>query len=56
MGFLAGVISDRLRAKFKPTDKVWTPQRAPESKPMPKDGSVQGIRLSSGRRSYVKKK
>lgn len=53
MGFLHGVISDRLRKKFHPSDRVWTPKRPPESKPMPKTG-VEGIRLSSGRRKAKK--
>lgn len=45
MRFLSGPISDRLRQKFAPSDKVWTPKRPPESKPMPKKGVV-GIALS----------
>jgi hypothetical protein len=49
MGFLHGVISDRLRAKFSPSDRVWTPKRLKDSLPMPKKG-VQGVKLSSGQR------
>jgi hypothetical protein len=53
MGILHGIISDRLRKKFHPSNTVWTPKRAPESKPMPKKG-VEGIQLSSGRRKKAK--
>jgi hypothetical protein len=48
MKALSGPISDRLRKIFSPSDKAWTPQRPPESIPMPKQG-VQGI--SFGRKS-----
>lgn len=41
---LSGVISDKLRKKFPPSDTVWTPKRPPDSKPMPKKG-VKGIPL-----------
>lgn len=49
MQFLKGVISDRLRQKFHPSDTVWTPKRISDSTPMPKSG-VKGVRLSDGRR------
>jgi hypothetical protein len=53
MGFLSGVISDRLRKAFSPSDTVWTPQRPKESTPMPKKG-VKGVAL--GGRPGRKKK
>lgn len=47
-----GPITDKLLKIFKSSDKAWTYRRPSreESKPMPRDGSVQGIKLSSGRR------
>lgn len=51
MGFLSGLISDRLRARFT-TDQILANPRQPDSKPMPKKG-VEGIKLTG--RSTKKK-
>lgn len=49
---LHGVISDRLRAMFKPGDKGWNPPRdAPPSKPLPKGVKGQQLGGKPGRKA-----
>lgn len=53
---VSGKISDKIRNLFTMKDGAMTYRRPSreESKPMPKDGSVKGIKLSSGYRRTKK--